>query len=129
MDALTEKFGRARIIVDECTSEIKRMSKLTNDTEFIRFVDHLDKLKRDLSQLGLLSEVANTTVISEIEAKLPLLVQRDWIKLASSKTMADKPSSEIFSCLLDFLEDTKRQTEYFGIDVRQSGNQAKPLLS
>ena len=87
MGALTEKFGRARIIVDECTSEIKQMKKLTNDSEFITFVDHLDKLKQDLSQLGLLSDVANMTVISEIEAKLPTLVQRDWIKVASSKNI------------------------------------------
>ena len=70
MDALTEKFGRARIIVDECTSEIKRMSKLTNDSDFIKFVDHLDKLKRDLSQLGLLSDVANTTVISKNRSQI-----------------------------------------------------------
>ena len=77
MIALSDKFGRARVIVDECTAEIKRMNKLTNDADFIQFVDHLDKLKRDLCQLDLLSEVANTTVISEIEAKLPPLVQRD----------------------------------------------------
>ena len=79
----------------------------------------MDKLKRDLTQLGLLSDVANTTVISEIEAKLPNMVQRDWVKLASSKTMTDKPSSEVFNCMLDFLEDAKRQAEYFGNDVRQ----------
>ena len=42
MDVLTEKFGRARIIIDECTSEIKHMNKLNNDTDFIKFVNHLD---------------------------------------------------------------------------------------
>ena len=62
------------------------MKKLTTDSDFIMFVDNLDKLKRDLSQLGLLSDVANATVISEIESKLPLLVQRDWIKVASIDT-------------------------------------------
>ena len=102
------------------------MNKLTTDDEFIKFVDHLDKLKRDLSQLGLLPDVANTTVISEIETKLPIMVQRDWIKLASAKDMADKPSSEVFDLMLGFLEDTKRQAEYFGTEVRQVGSsQAK----
>ena len=126
MAALTEKFGRARIIIDECTAELKRMHKINSDSEFIKFVDHLDKLKRDLNQLGLLSDIANTTVISEIETKLPPMVQRDWIKLASAKEMSDKSSSEIFECLLTFLEDTKRQAEYFGTEVRQiGGNQAK----
>ena len=124
MSALSDKFGRSRVIVDECTAEIKRMKKLTNDADFIKFVNHLDKLKRDLSQLNLLSDVANTTVISEIETKLPTLVQRDWIKLASSKEMANKPSSEVFEQLLEFLEDTKRQAEYFGTEVRQGQSQS-----
>ena len=122
MDTLTQKFGRPRVIIDECTAEIKKMKKLTTDNEFINFVDHLDKLKRDLSQLNLLSDVANTTVISEIEKKLPDLVQRDWIKLVSSKDMAEKSSSEIFEHLFEFLEDTKRQAEYFGTEVRQQSN-------
>jgi len=39
--------------------------------------------------------------------------------------MANKSSSEVFDSLLDFLEDTKRQAEYFGTDVRQGGDQAK----
>ena len=95
------------------------MNKLENDADLIKFVDHLDKLRCDLSQLNLLSEVANTTVISEIESKLPNLVQRDWIKIVSAKEMASKSSSEIFEQLLTFLEDTKRQAEYFGSDVRQ----------
>ena len=122
MNCLTEKFGRARIIVDECTSELKRMKKLTCDSEFIKFVNHLEKLKCDLTQLGLLAEVANTTVLTEIESKLPNLVQRDWIKLVSSEDMSKKPSSEIFEKLFEFLEDTKRQAEYFGTEVRYSGD-------
>ena len=126
MDTLTQKFGRPRIIIDECTAEIKKTKKLTTDHDFIKFVEQLDKLKRDLSQLNLLSDIANTTVISEIEKKLPDIVQRDWIKLASSKLMADKPSNEVFEHLLEFLEETKRQAEYFGTEVRQvSTNQAR----
>ena len=49
MDALTKKFGRPRIIIDECTAEIKKTKKLTTDHDFIKFVEQLDKLKRDLS--------------------------------------------------------------------------------
>ena len=129
MECLTQKFGRARIIVDECTAELKHMKKLHNDSEFIKFVNHLDKMKRDLSHLGLLADVANTTVISEIESKLPNMVQRDWIKLVSSKDISDKPSCQIFEKLLEFLEDTKRQAEYFGTDVRQcQGNQVKESM-
>ena len=50
---------------------------------------------------------------------MPTLVQRDWVKLASSKEMAHKPSSEVFEKLLSFLENAKLQAEYFGTKVRQ----------
>ena len=85
MTILTAKFGRARIIIDECTSEIRKMKVINSDSEFIAFVDHIDKIKRDLEQLNLLSDIANTTVIADLESKLPYGVKRDWIKCVSSK--------------------------------------------
>ena len=42
MNVLSEKFGRARLIVDECHAEIKCMNKLTNNADFISFVNSLD---------------------------------------------------------------------------------------
>ena len=60
MEILTAKFGRARLIVDECTAEIRNMKLITTDREFISFVEHIDKLKRDLEQLNLLADIANT---------------------------------------------------------------------
>ena len=81
MEALTCKFGRARVIVDNCTSEIRRMKVSSNDQEFISFMNQLDKLKRDLDQLGLTADIVNTTVISDLESKLPWYVQRDSASL------------------------------------------------
>ena len=95
MTILTSKFGRARIIVDECTAEIRKMKPITSDDEFIAFVEHMDKVKRDLEQLNLLSDIANTTVIADLESKLPYGVKRDWIKLVSSKECIDMAPSQI----------------------------------
>ena len=50
MDILTKKFGRARVIVDECTSDIRKMKVISTDQEFIDFVVRIDKIKRDLEQ-------------------------------------------------------------------------------
>ena len=57
------------------------MKIINTDNEFISFVDHMDKVKRDLEQLNLLSDIANTTAIRDFESKLPYGVKRDWIKL------------------------------------------------
>lgn len=48
-------------------------------------MEHLDKLKRDLEQLGLISDIADTTVIADLETKLLNGVKRDWVKLMSFK--------------------------------------------
>ena len=130
MQILKNKFGRARIIVDECTAEIRKMKVITSDEEFITFVDEIDKIKRDLEQLGLLSDIANTTVISDLESKLPYGVKRDWVKLVSSAAFADKLPNEIFTKMLEFLNETKMQAEYHNTDVRttsQSGKAATKL--
>ena len=127
MEILTNKFGRARIIVDECTAEIRRMKVVSTDKEFIHFVEQIDKLKRDLDHLGLLSDIANTTVISDLEAKLPYGVKRDWVKLVSSKEYASKLPREIFAKFLEFLEDTKLQAEYHNIEIRSTDHQGRAV--
>ena len=125
MEILVSKFGRARIIVDECTAEIRNMKVITNDREFIDFVEHVDKLKRDLEQLELLSDIANTTVISDLESKLPYGVKRDWVKLVSSKELSSEPPSKIFNRLLEFLEETKLQAEYHNTELRGTDTRTK----
>ena len=37
MDILSKKFGRARVVVDECTAEIRKMKVISSDQEFIDF--------------------------------------------------------------------------------------------
>ena len=118
MTILTAKFGRARLIVDECTAEIRNMKIINSDKEFITFVEKMDKIKRDLEQLHLLSDIANTTVIVDLESKLPYAVKRDWIKIVSSKDCVNMTPSEIFKKLLEFLEDTKLQAEYHDTEIR-----------
>ena len=68
----------------------------------------MDKIKRDLEQLNLLSDIANTTIIADLESKLPYEVKRDWIKLVSSKECIDMTPSEIFHKLLEFFENYKQ---------------------
>ena len=125
MSILAAKFGRARVIVDECTTEIRNMKVITSDKEFISFVEHMDKVKRDLEQLDLLSDIVNTTVIADLESKLPYGVKRDWIKLVSSKECADMVPSKIFNRMLEFFEETKLQAEYHNTEIRSSDSHGR----
>ena len=85
----------------------------------------IDKIKRDLEQLSLLSDIANTTVIADLESKLPYGVKRDWVKLVSSVECASMTPSQIFTRMLKFFEETKLQAEYHNTEVRSVSAQGK----
>ena len=60
---LDEKFGKARLIIDETVAEMERIKPVTNDKEFVVFVDKIEKIYRDLNELSLTSEIHNASVL------------------------------------------------------------------
>ena len=68
-EILDNKFGKARLIIDETIDEMEKMKPVTNDQDFITFVDKIDKIRRDLSELKMESEIQNSTVLSRLEQK------------------------------------------------------------
>ena len=46
------------------------MKTAATDKAFIEFVEALEKIVRDLTTLGHVSEIANTSVLSKLEARL-----------------------------------------------------------
>ena len=126
MKILTTKFGSHRVIVDEIVSEIKKMKQVTNDKMYVNFVDSIDKIQRDLVELKLEQEIANTTIVSELEFKLPTLVQRDWTKHIMEDE-EEKSTKEVFDAFMKFLKKTKKQVEYQSSESRQSVSHGKSI--
>jgi hypothetical protein len=44
MNALTKKFGQSRLVVDSVVGEMERMKTITNDKQFLDFVEMLEKI-------------------------------------------------------------------------------------
>ena len=101
---LDNKFGKARLIIDETIAEMERIKPVTNDQDFIIFVDKIDRINRDLSELKMEGEIQNSTVLSKLEQKLPFLVRRDWIVKVSGEDYDAKSPKEIFDEFLIFLK-------------------------
>ena len=125
LEILDNKFGKARLIIDETIAEMERIKPVTNDQDFITFVDKIDKIRRDLSELKMEGEIQNSTVLSKLEQKLPFLVRRDWIVKVSDEAFDAKSPKEIFDEFIKFLKQTKKQVEYDSSDSRSSGFQGK----
>ena len=122
---LDNKFGKARLIIDETIAEMERIKPVTNDQDFIIFVDKIDRINRDLSELKMDGEIQNSTVLSKLEQKLPFLVRRDWIVKVSGEDYDAKSPKEIFDEFLIFLKQTKKQVEYDNSDSRSSSSHSK----
>ena len=70
--------------------------------------------------MGLLSDISNTTIIADLESKLPNGVRQDWIKIDSTKEASNKTPNEISNLMLSFFEETRLQAEYPNTDVRNN---------
>ena len=121
MAILERKFGGNRKVVDAAVSDLEKLKAPTTDKEFVRFVESIESVKRDLEALDLVAEVANATVIAKIELRLPPLVKTKWAEKHVEEEFSDKTSTEVFTELMKFLEKNKRSAEYIVSEVRSDG--------
>ena len=97
MTIIEDELASPKIIIDQTVNEIEKMKIATSDRGFIEFVDSLEKIHRDLSTLNQLPEIANTSVLSKLECKLPAQISHDWTDKVIDNKLSKKTSSEKFN--------------------------------
>ena len=112
MDIIEDELATPKIIIDQTVGEIERMKTPTSDRAFIDFVDALEKIERDLTTLDQLTEIANTAMLTKLEAKLPTQINHDWTEKVINENLAKKTSSDKFSQFMCFLKKAKEMTKY-----------------
>ena len=80
MDTIEGELATPKIIIDQAVAEIEKMKVPTTDRGFIEYVESLEKIVRDLKVLDRLPEIANTTILSKLESKLPSQINNDRTK-------------------------------------------------
>ena len=120
MKALTDKFGCTRLVIDDVVSQMEKMKVVSTDKGFIEFVEKLEKIDRDLEALNVTEEIANSTVIGKLEARLPTNISIDWSKVVAEKELDKKTSKDVYKQFLAFLKKSKARIEYLTADSRQS---------
>ena len=81
MNILSSKFGCTRKVVDCIITDIDKLKIVTTDKMFVDYVEKLERINRDVSTIKITDEIANATVISKLEAKLPVIIYKDWSDL------------------------------------------------
>ena len=112
MNVIENEIATPKIIIDQTVGEIERMKTPTSDKAFIDFVDSLGKIERDLTTLGQIAEIANTTMLTKLEAKLPAQINHDWTEKVINKDQAKKTSGDKFNQFMCFLKKAKEMTKY-----------------
>ena len=79
--------------------------------------------------MGMEAEIYNSTVLAELEQKLPHLVMRDWVIHVTDKVHSKKNPEERFEEFLSFVKLTKERVEYTMSDTRSSGGKGITMLS
>ena len=112
LTSIEEELATPKIIVDQTVGEIERMKTATSDKNFVEFVDALEKIQRDLLTLDQLSEIANTSVLSKLESKLPSQINYDWTDKVVEEKLSAKTSKEKFTIFMAFLKKAKEKVKY-----------------
>ena len=110
---LDEKFGKPTKLVDLIMQDIKALKKITDgqDAKFIELVNIVERGYKDLKRINFEREMANSIVVSMIEAVLPRHVKREWSREVNQKNSTIDERNK-FESLLSFLLEQKRIIEY-----------------
>ena len=120
MSILSAKFGSTRRIIDSIITDIDKLKVVTTDKMFIEYVERLEKINRDVVTVKIVDEIANATVISKLESKLPVIIYKDWSDLVIEECYDEKPSREKFNNFMSFLSKKKKVVEYQLSDARNN---------
>ena len=103
MKILVSEFGRSRLIVDDVVGQLSKINPVTTDKSFLDFVEILEKIHFDLTTLNKISAVANPTILSDLESKLPTLINIHWHKVIEAEDLDEKEDIVIYQRFLTFL--------------------------
>ena len=81
----------------------------------LEMINIIEKAHMDLKNLGLEREISNSTIVRMIDEKLPEDIEKEWLKLVTSKPQATKYK---FPSLLNLLLEFKERIECKFSDLR-----------
>ena len=90
MKTLTKKFGTSRQVIIPIVAELGKLSIATSDRQFVSFVETIEKAERDLKAVDSVDQIANETILTMIESKLPERIKSFWLKNVVDKELMDE---------------------------------------
>ena len=112
---LDTRYGNIQKLIDLILMDLKGMKYSEDAASTLAMINTVDKAHQDLVRLNAESEMCNSTIISEIESRMPLKMKEEWATIVTKKPL---DTSQRFVTLLELLEDWRRKLEYMNNDIR-----------
>ena len=112
LTVIQDELATPKMVVDQTVGELEKMRIPASDKAFVELVDSLERIERDLASLNQLGEIANTSILSKLEAKLPSRINQIWTKKVVEEKLLKKTSQEKFAAFMHFLKEAKEMTRY-----------------
>ena len=115
-ERLYDVYGNEGKLIDAILGDIRSYKPLNDgeDRKLISLINTVEKVWLDVNNLKLTKELENTTVLTQVERLLPLMLKREWaIKVQELQT--DK-----FKNLVTFLTGHRKALEYLQDDSRKT---------
>ena len=112
MKTLTKKFGTSRQVIMSIVAELGKMSIATSDRQFVSFVESIEKAERDLEAVDSVDQMANETILTMIESKLPERIKSFWLRNVVEKELMNETAKDKYKELMKFLSNSKTESEY-----------------
>ena len=115
-ERLDERYGNTGQLIDAMLYEVNILPYGRSDARVtLQMIKIVDKAYRDLQRLKAEEEMCNSTVISIIEQRMPILMKQEWVKKVASTSMSSK---QRFRLLIELLQDWRCRLEYMGDSMR-----------
>ena len=80
MEIIEEELASSKLIINHTVQEIEDNKTPSSDNEFVKYMDSIEKIIRDLTTVDKLSKIVNTCIPRKLKYRLPIVINRNWEK-------------------------------------------------
>ena len=118
-ERLDMRYGNVQKLVDLILNDIKELPiGKGDDITTISMIQTIETAHQDLVRMNCETEMSNSTIISEIEKRMPSKMKDEWASLVTKDAATTLPTAQRFEELLKLLGDWRRKLEYLNASLR-----------
>ena len=115
-ERLDMRYGNVQKLVDLVLNDIKKMPcSESDDISTIAMIETVERAHQDLIRMDAEIEMSNSTIISEVERRMPPKMKDEWAAIVTKSAIS---TSNRFYALLGLLGDWRRKLEYLNDSIR-----------